>query len=72
MPVSAGINVKSSTCGWIDSRRSLDMFQKLHIPVAGIIENMSGFICPSCNTESDIFDNGNFEEVGKREYGTQA
>ena len=32
------------------------MFSKLHIPVAGIVENMSGFICPSCNTESDILE----------------
>ena len=51
------------------SRRSLDMFKKLHIPIAGIIENMSGFICPSCKTESDIFGKGTAHEVAL-EYGT--
>jgi len=52
-----------------DSRRSLDMFKKLHIPTAGIVENMSGFICPSCETESDIFGMGTTEPVAK-EYET--
>ena len=48
VPVSAGINVTTPQhVALDDSRRSLDMFSKLHIPVAGIVENMSGFICPS-------------------------
>jgi nitrogenase subunit NifH len=46
------------------------MFSKLHIPVAGIVENMSGFICPSCNTESDIFGTGTCDELAN-EYNTQ-
>ena len=71
VPVSAGINVTTPQhVALDDSRRSLDMFQKLHIPTAGIIENMSGFICPNCNTESDIFDKGTCEELAK-EYNTQ-
>ena len=71
VPVSAGINVTTPQhVALDDSRRSLDMFQKLHIPTAGIIENMSGFICPNCNTESDIFDKGTCEELAK-EYKTQ-
>ena len=58
VPVSAGINVTTPQhVALDDSRRSLDMFsKKLHIPVAGIVENMSGFICPSCKTESDILE----------------
>ena len=48
VPVSAGVNVTTPQhVALDDSRRSLDMFKKLHIPVAGIVENMSGFICPS-------------------------
>ena len=46
------------------------MFKKLHIPVAGIVENMSGFICPSCNTESDIFGMGTCEALATQ-YDTQ-
>ena len=59
VPITAGITVTTpQEVSLDDSRRSLDMFQKLHIPTAGIIENMSGFICPSCDTESDIFGMG--------------
>ena len=71
VPVSAGINVTTPQhVALDDSRRSLDMFSKLHIPVAGIVENMSGFICPSCNTESDIFGTGTCDELAKQ-YNTQ-
>jgi len=34
------------------------MFDKVHIPVLGIIENMSQFICPHCGTKTEIFDHG--------------
>ena len=71
VPVSAGINVTTPQhVALDDSRRSLDMFKKLHIPVAGIVENMSGFICPSCNTESDIFGMGTCEALAIQ-YDTQ-
>jgi len=59
VPVTAGITVTTpQEVSLDDSRRSLDMFQKLHIPTAGVIENMSGFICPECDAESDIFGMG--------------
>ena len=71
VPVSAGINVTTPQhVALDDSRRSLDMFKKLHIPVAGIVENMSGFVCPSCNTESDIFGMGTCEALAVQ-YDTQ-
>jgi ATP-binding protein involved in chromosome partitioning len=71
VPVSAGINVTTPQhVALDDSRRSLDMFKKLHIPVAGIVENMSGFICPSCKTESDIFGMGTCVELAEK-YDTQ-
>ncbi|MEK6629522.1 MAG: Mrp/NBP35 family ATP-binding protein [Acidobacteriota bacterium] len=41
-----------------DSRRAVAMYQKLDIPILGIIENMSYFACPSCRHESDIFGRG--------------
>jgi len=71
VPVTAGITVTTpQEVSLDDSRRSLNMFDKLHIPTAGIIENMSGFICPSCDTESDIFGMGTTEPVAK-EYDTE-
>ena len=42
----------------IDARKGLNMFRKVDVPVLGIIENMSFFICPSCNEQTNIFGNG--------------
>ncbi|MGE5269876.1 MAG: Mrp/NBP35 family ATP-binding protein [Thiohalocapsa sp.] len=42
----------------IDARRGLAMFQKVNVPVLGIIENMSYFLCPHCGERSDIFSHG--------------
>ena len=71
VPVTCGVNVTTPQhVALDDSKRSLDMFAKLHIPIAGIVENMSGFICPSCNTESDIFGMGTCEGLAS-EYKTQ-
>uniref|UniRef100_A0A7S1KU35 Cytosolic Fe-S cluster assembly factor NUBP1 homolog n=1 Tax=Percolomonas cosmopolitus TaxID=63605 RepID=A0A7S1KU35_9EUKA len=38
-----------------DVRREIDFCRKTKIPILGIVENMSGFVCPSCKTESQIF-----------------
>ncbi|RLA71643.1 MAG: sodium:proton antiporter [Epsilonproteobacteria bacterium] len=71
VPVTAGVTVTTpQEVSLDDSRRSLDMFQKLHIPTAGVIENMSGFICPSCDIESDIFGMGTTAAVAI-EYDTE-
>jgi len=70
VPVAAGVNVTTpQQVALDDSRRSLEMFSKLNIPIAGIVENMSGFVCPNCNTESDIFGSGTCEDLAK-EYDT--
>ncbi len=59
VPVTAGITVTTPQMVSLDdSRRSLDMFKKLNIPVAGIVENMSGFIAPDTGVEYDIFGKG--------------
>jgi ATP-binding protein involved in chromosome partitioning len=42
----------------IDARRGLQMFNKVNVPVLGIIENMSYFLCPHCGERSDIFGHG--------------
>lgn len=41
-----------------DVRKSIDFCNKLSLPVTGVIENMSGFICPHCNKETAIFSTG--------------
>jgi ATP-binding protein involved in chromosome partitioning len=42
----------------LDSKKGLAMFQKVHVPVLGIIENMSSFVCPHCKERTDIFSHG--------------
>jgi ATP-binding protein involved in chromosome partitioning len=42
----------------IDARRGVAMFQKVEIPILGIVENMASFVCPHCGTASDIFGHG--------------
>jgi ATP-binding protein involved in chromosome partitioning len=66
VPVTAGVTVTTpQQVALDDSRRSLDMFKKLNIPIAGIIENMSGFIAPDTGVEYDIFGTGTTEPVAK-------
>jgi ATP-binding protein involved in chromosome partitioning len=42
----------------IDARRGIAMFRRVSVPVLGIVENMSYFLCPQCNSRSDIFGHG--------------
>ncbi|NOT71823.1 MAG: P-loop NTPase [Hyphomicrobium sp.] len=42
----------------IDARKGIAMFKKVEVPILGIVENMSYFLCPSCGTRSDIFGHG--------------
>jgi len=42
----------------LDARKGLNMFRKVDVPVFGVIENMSYFICPHCDERSDIFSHG--------------
>ena len=39
----------------IDARKGLAMFRKVNVPVVGIVENMSTFVCPHCGETTDIF-----------------
>lgn len=45
----------------LDARKAIDMFQKIDIPVLGMIENMSTYCCPSCGHEAQIFGHGGAE-----------
>ena len=42
----------------IDAKRAIAMFDKVKIPILGLIENMSGFCCPECNEVTPIFGHG--------------
>jgi ATP-binding protein involved in chromosome partitioning len=42
----------------LDARKGLNMFRKVDVPVLGIVENMSYFLCPHCGERTDIFSHG--------------
>ena len=46
-------------------KKAVTFSRKLNIPVIGIIENMSGFVCPKCGAEIDIFRTGGGEKIAK-------
>ena len=48
----------------IDARRAIAMFNEVGVPVLGIVENMSQFVCPHCGERSDIFGHGGAEDLG--------
>jgi ATP-binding protein involved in chromosome partitioning len=59
MPVTGAVIVTTpQEVSLLDSRRGLAMFQKVNVPLLGIIENMSYFLCPHCAERTDIFSTG--------------
>lgn len=49
----------------IDARKGLAMFSKVNVPVLGVVENMSVFVCPHCGGESEIFKRGGGERTAR-------
>ncbi len=45
----------------LDARKAIGMFDKVNIPILGMIENMSSFVCPKCGAETPIFSKGGTE-----------
>jgi len=50
----------------IDARKGLNMFRKVEVPILGLVENMSTFICPKCGEQSDIFGHGGARSEAQR------
>jgi ATP-binding protein involved in chromosome partitioning len=66
VPVSGAIVVTTpQTVSVADSRRAVAMYEKLNVPILGLVENMSHFVCPSCDHESDIFGKGGGESAAE-------
>jgi ATP-binding protein involved in chromosome partitioning len=64
VPVSGAVVVTTpQTVSLADTRRAARMYQKLNVPILGLIENMSHFVCPECRHESDIFGKGGGETL---------
>ncbi len=50
----------------IDARKGITMFQKVQVPILGIVENMSVFVCPDCGSRHDIFGHGGAKETAQK------
>jgi len=59
VPLSGAVIVSTpQDIALLDARKGIGMFQKVNVPVLGIVENMSYFLCPHCGERSDIFAHG--------------
>jgi ATP-binding protein involved in chromosome partitioning len=64
VPVAGAVLVTTpQTVSLADTRRAAQMYRKLNIPIIGLIENMSHFVCSGCGKESDIFGKGGGEKL---------
>ena len=64
VPVSGAVVVTTpQIVSLADTRRAVRMYQKLNVQTLGLIENMSHFVCPECQHESDIFGKGGGEKL---------
>ena len=69
IPVSGAIIVTTpQDIALLDARKALKMFEKVEVPVLGIIENMSTHLCSQCGHEEHIFGSGGGEQMAKQ-YG---
>lgn len=66
-PLSGAVIVSTpQDLALVDARKGLKMFKDVDVPILGIIENMSTFVCPHCGKESDIFGHGGAEADAHR------
>ncbi|KAF4516617.1 hypothetical protein B566_EDAN003365 [Ephemera danica] len=71
VPVTGAVIVTTpQDIALIDARKGLKMFEKVNIPILGIVENMSIHICSNCGHEEHIFGSGGGERMGQ-DYGIE-
>lgn len=67
VPLSGAVVVTTpQDIALIDARKGLAMFEKVHVPVIGIVENMSSFVCPHCGESTEVFKKGGGERTADR------
>lgn len=49
-----------------DAKKGINMFRKVEVPILGVIENMSYFVCPHCNERTEIFAHGGGRAAAKK------
>src|SRR5262249_56520274 len=53
----------------LDVRKAIGMFQRLNVPILGVVENMSHFVCPHCSTKTAIFGDTGGRRVAEEDGG---
>src|SRR5579885_2297596 len=67
VPLTAAIVVSTpSDVSLQDARKAIEMFRQMKVDIAGVVENMSYFVCPHCNHEIDIFSRGGAEKTARQ------
>src|SRR5438034_5815180 len=67
VPVTGAVIVTTpQDVALLDTGRSMGMFLQVNTPVLGVVENMSGYLCPRCGTEDPIFGRGGAEALAAR------
>jgi ATP-binding protein involved in chromosome partitioning len=51
---------------FLDARKAIGLFQTVKVPIVGVVENMSSFLCPGCGKETQIFGHGGVKAAAKR------
>jgi ATP-binding protein involved in chromosome partitioning len=68
LPITGAVMVTTpQEVSVIDVEKALGMWKRVEVPVLGLIENMSGFICPSCGHHEEIFLRGGGRKLAERE-----
>ena len=67
VPLTAAIIVSTpSDVSLQDARKAIEMFRQMKVDIAGMVENMSYFVCPHCQHEIDVFSRGGAEKTARQ------
>jgi ATP-binding protein involved in chromosome partitioning len=67
VPLSGAVIVSTpQDLALIDARRGVAMFKQVHVPLIGVVENMSYFLCPHCGARTEVFAHGGARKEAER------
>ena len=68
VPLSGAVIVSTpQDLALLDARRGISMFERVHVPILGVVENMSYFICPKCGERTEIFAHGGAKKEAEKQ-----
>jgi len=66
LPLTGAIVVSTpQDVAMADAKKGINMFKKVEVPILGIVENMSYFVCPHCDKRTEIFDHGGGKKTSR-------